>query len=228
MSKKLSNDELDERLQSAGDGYRRIDDYVNFHHKIKFMCPDGHIFSIKPSHVLSGVGCKICNGGSRRSREDINHELEITGRPERIIGNYINNKTKTLFDCGQGHTWLAQPNSVVKQNRGCPDCSEGGGYRKSLPGWVYVLKFTNFIKYGITNNLKGRLGDHKRCGDYEIILTEYYEDGTLAWNWEHSLKKKFGGRYVDETVMANGWTETLSIDLLDSVISFKDHVANSS
>jgi hypothetical protein len=218
---KLTNQEIDTRLLRDGRGYTRIDQYVNFHHKIKFKCPSGHLFSIKPSHLLSNVGCKICNGGSRRSREDINHELAASNRPVRIIGEYINNKIKTLFDCGNGHQWLAEPNSVVKQGRGCPYCAVRGGYKRNLPGWIYVLKFNDFIKYGITNNAKERLSGHKRCGDYDVVLIEHYENGDIAWNWEQHIKKTFGGRYISKSVMPNGWTETLPIEYMDRVISFK-------
>lgn len=61
----------------------------------------------------------------RLSKEDINLSLENNKRPVRMIGDYINSSTKTMFtDLICGHTWEAKPNNVVHSSSGCAECSK--------------------------------------------------------------------------------------------------------
>ena len=107
-----------------------------------------------------------------------------------MIGDYINQDTKTQFKCDYGHRWSSTPDSVMRIS-GCPKCAKYG-YKETLPGWVYVLKFENFIKFGITNNLKSRLYRHLlNNGKYELIITKCYATGKEARLVENLIKTLF-------------------------------------
>jgi len=45
----------------------------------------------------------------------------IASRGIRLIGDYVGSKTKTNFECSEGHQWEAEPDSVMS-GCGCPQC----------------------------------------------------------------------------------------------------------
>jgi hypothetical protein len=196
-----------------------IGDYLGRHVKTKFRFPCGHEGYVIPGNVLRGKGCLECHIESTRiTKEDINRRLLSRGL--EISGEYIDSGTKTEFTCQNGHKWQVIAKGVVNDGTGCPECAEHGGYKCHLPGWVYIIKFANFIKYGITNNPDRRMMDHKRTGgNFEIILLKKYEDGTIPPLMESSIKNTHGGKFVTKETMSNGWTETLPLSSLTSVLS---------
>jgi hypothetical protein len=67
-------------------------------------------------------------GRKKHTSEDISEWLRGTGI--RLVGEYTNALTKTIFECSFGHQWEARPNKI-KYGRGCPICN-GGSNNKSL------------------------------------------------------------------------------------------------
>jgi hypothetical protein len=55
----------------------------------------------------------------------------IASRGITIVGEYINVKTKTMFQCKEGHVWGA-PASNVMHGTGCPECSGNIRLNKTL------------------------------------------------------------------------------------------------
>ena len=45
----------------------------------------------------------------------------IASRGIRLTGDYVGSKTKTNFECSEGHQWEAEPGSVMS-GCGCPQC----------------------------------------------------------------------------------------------------------
>lgn len=41
--------------------------------------------------------------------------------PFTLVGEYLDSRTKTLFSCDVGHTWLATPDNICRGS-GCPHC----------------------------------------------------------------------------------------------------------
>lgn len=215
--RKRTNEDIN--LELSDRGIVMIGEYKNIHASVKFRFPCGHENISSPNNILRGSGCIKCLRQSKiRSRVEIDNELMI--RDIRLIGQYLGIMTKTEFQCLNNHKWITTPNSVLNEKTGCPECAEYGGYKSHLPGWVYIIKFANFIKYGITNNPDRRVADHKRTsGDFEIILLKKYEDGTVPLLMEKSIKNTHGGKFVTKETMSNGWTETLPLSSLTSVLS---------
>jgi len=52
----------------------------------------------------------------------VNQRLAVGGRGIRLIGDYVNNGTKTTFACDCGNIWDTTPGNVLR-GTGCPVCS---------------------------------------------------------------------------------------------------------
>jgi hypothetical protein len=216
MSKKLSKEVIRTRLLEDGRGITMIGEYVSSHSRTQFCCVNEHIWSARPGSIFSdGNGCPFCDG---LSKEVIRTRLLEDGRGITMIGEYINTRIKAEFQCLNLHRWFSTPNHVLMGN-GCPACAKYG-FNPNKIGFTYILKFDSFIKYGITNNIKRRLHEHKKnVGDYEVIMITEHKNGQNALIWENEIKQKYGGKYVTKEIMSNGYTETLSVDKMTMLMS---------
>lgn len=204
---------INEKLRSSG--ITMIGEYVDANTKTTFRCDNDHEWITRPSYIINvGCGCPVCSDRSL-TKDQIN--LDIEDRGISLIGDYTTAKSKSIFQCDQGHTWEASVTSVKNQGSGCPYCSVYG-YKTSDPGYAYVIDFGNFIKIGITNDSSRRLSEHKKQGMIRIIECRYYEDGDIPKQWERAVLEKFGGKYVTRQTLPDGWTETLPSGTAPAVI----------
>lgn len=120
LTKEIVNDRLTAR------GIIMLDKYVSQTVKSRFRCKRGHIWSARPNNVLSGKGCPECARSLIASKKRLDpHTVHnrLSGRGITLLGEYIDNRTKTLFQCGAGHTWETVP-AVIFRGGGCPKCYE--------------------------------------------------------------------------------------------------------
>lgn len=205
----LSIDDVTDRLISDGRGIRVVDYKMGSRLKSEFECVSGHRWVSTLNGIISGKnGCPYCSE-TKLTIEQVNDKLLHSGRNITQIGKYVSARTKSEFRCDEGHTWHATPDSVLRGS-GCPSCANHG-FNPQKPGWEYVLDFGHFIKFGITNNLDGRLAAHKKNGTYLVVHTQYHEIGQSALDWENDIKRTHGGRFVTKDECPDGWTETLCI-----------------
>lgn len=226
MSKvKFSKEIVNDKLSSKG--IVLVGDYEGSLIKTEFQCECGFRWFSTPNNVLQGkskhLKCKDIIGGSgnrpgaiwrKLSKDEVNARILDTGIVQ--LGDYVNSRTKTEFQCRCGCKWESTPNNILEGN-GCPVCAERG-YNPNKPGWIYILIFETFIKYGITNNTNRRFKDHEKNGRYTVALSKLYEDGKQAQLWERNIKIIFGGRFVSKEIMPDGYTETLSLDKLQALL----------
>lgn len=60
---KLTTDKFKFKLESINKNIELIDEYVDFHTKIRFKCRiDGHIWRATPANILNGCSCPVCSG----------------------------------------------------------------------------------------------------------------------------------------------------------------------
>lgn len=224
--KKLTKEIVNERLKSDDRAIRMVDDYVTDKTKSLFEClVCDHKWTPTPHNIMSRLsGCPLCHNKircyvGRLSKEEVNGRLLKDSRPLKLIGDYAGSHSKSLFQCLVcDHKWLTTSKNIIHNFSGCPVCSKHG-YSISKPGYIYILDFGDYIKYGITNNLKTRLYAHNRNnGKYTVALSKLYEDGITAQNWERNIKIIFGGRFVSKEIMPDGYTETLSHDKLQALL----------
>lgn len=216
---KLSIAEVKERCSKFEIEF--IGEYIDARTKSTFKCVCGNIWNTKPSHIFDGVGCPKCSKLAaaeklKSSKKKVNESLNE--REIELIGDYINGKTKTTFKCVCGNIWMSTPGNILK-GQGCPSCAEYG-FKLNKPAWIYVIDFGEFIKYGITNNIKVRLGKLKQSnGKYFVVITKMYETGSMAFNMEQRIKQELGGKFVTKDILPDGWTETLPKDNLEMLIN---------
>lgn len=117
MSKKLTKEIVNERIK--GRDIQLIDEYIDTQTKTGFKCGNQHYWLAEPASIMRGRGCPICNG-IRLTKEVVNDRIRDTGI--ELISEYINNETKSLFECCCGHKWLTKPAHLLSGN-GCPKCS---------------------------------------------------------------------------------------------------------
>lgn len=115
MPKKLSLEIVESRL--APRGIRLVGNFNNVQAKTEFECDKGHRWESKPNNVMSGSGCPECR---KISKEEINHRLAPRGIT--IIGNLIDTRHKSTFQCSNGHIWESNVNNILNGNE-CPECS---------------------------------------------------------------------------------------------------------
>jgi len=159
-------------------------------------------------------GCPHC---AVWTREEINVKMLDEGRDVEMIDECVSLHTRSTFRCSLGHEWRTAPNNVISGTN-CPSCARYG-FDVNKSAHSYILLFDDFIKYGITNNLKTRLAQHRTAGNFTLIESKRYDTGREALDWELNIKRTHGGNYVSRDQLPNGFTETLHPDKLDLIIS---------
>jgi hypothetical protein len=209
---KFTREIINEKISNRG--ISLLGDYLGIRTYSTFKCLAGHTWSQRPMNVMRGQGCPHCSGNARLSKDIVNEKLKE--RDIIMIDEYINARTRSVFRCVKNHEWKATPDNVMRVS-GCPTCAKYG-FVDDKPAYVYLLHFEKFIKYGITNNIKSRLSNHRRLnGNFIVISTRLYENGKDAKKWENEIKNKFGGRYATKEECPDGYTETLSVSLLEEI-----------
>jgi len=105
--KKLPYKDIKYRIESV-DGYKLLStEYTGALSKLKFMCPEGHIFWMTWNNFQRGQRCAECYRLSLCL--DINYIKEQTSilalGYKLISTKYINNNVKMKFICNKDHTF---------------------------------------------------------------------------------------------------------------------------
>lgn len=215
MGNKLCKSEIEPKLESRG--IEMVGEYLGSFFKTEFKCSSGHIWAAQARKVIGGTGCPHCHFNLKRSgKEQVNEKLKPRGI--QMIGDYLTAKIKTEFSCNHNHTWQSIPDNVIRGS-GCPECATSG-FDPTKSSDLYILRFENFLKIGITNNLNRRLEEHKKNGKYSLIVAKSFDIGYDARTLEDGIKNRFGGRFVTKEECPDGYTETFCVSILDDLISF--------
>ena len=127
-TKKLTKEEVNNRISDRG--IVMLGEYVAGHTKALFKCSKGHTWKATPANVMHSTGCPYCAGNLPLTKEIVNSRIEDRGIV--MLGEYVNNSTKTEFQCSEGHTWKTMPDSVLS-GYGCPKCgSKKAGKKRRL------------------------------------------------------------------------------------------------
>jgi hypothetical protein len=88
--------------------------------KYEFECSAGHSFKRIGYEVLKGGWCPQCRGRGRSLA--FFRELAESRGGNCLSQRYVNNVTKMMWQCSNGHTWLTIP-KVILRGRWCPKCA---------------------------------------------------------------------------------------------------------
>lgn len=222
MSSIITKDIVNQRLRDKGKNIILIGSYTKQKNKSLFRCEECYYeWEATPDNVLRRSGCPICSNitnakNQTSSKEEFGKYLSTTDRKILLVGEYTKSWNKSLFRCEVcEYKWEAKPNNI-KNGKGCPKCAKYG-FNPDKSAWSYIFERDGYIKYGITNNLEQRLGQHRRHGTILLHYSEYHDNGINAKEWESNIKRTLGGNFVSKEHCPDGWTETLSIEHLESI-----------
>jgi very-short-patch-repair endonuclease len=89
--------------------------------KTGWQCGEGHRWEARYNDILTGSGCPFCAGKAPKVPTDYHALAEKRGF--RWTGPEVpNNRTKTGWECEQGHQWEATY-SNIHRGTGCPHCA---------------------------------------------------------------------------------------------------------
>ena len=121
MSRKLSIEEMRQIAKKWG-GKCLSETYLNNHTPLLWECKIGHRWEATPKNINRGAWCHSCGGSMKLTIEEMRKLAEERGG--RCLSDiYVNNRTKLVWECSEGHTWKAVPNSV-KCGNWCPKCAK--------------------------------------------------------------------------------------------------------
>ena len=212
---KKTHEQYLEDLFSKEIDFIPLDQYIDSKTKIRHQCLNEHIISIKPNDVLNGVGCSICK---IRTTKDYQELISY-----KVLGAYINSKTKIDHQCTKGHIWSAQPRSILAGS-GCPKCSGSKYFDDTKPSLLYYIKITNlegetYYKLGITNKTVYERFHNDRAKYIEIISQKEFKTGLEARNRESELLNNYKHYRVNKPHFLNsgGNSELFEFDIQPSL-----------
>jgi hypothetical protein len=85
------------------EGYQLLDNYINSKKRLRFVCPQGHKYSMCWGNFRTGNRCAICSG-KVVTRKDVRDAFNSVGYS--LLSQYKNDNTEKLeFVCDQGHEY---------------------------------------------------------------------------------------------------------------------------
>lgn len=175
-----------------------LGDYISTHKGVKIQCDKEHTWSPPPSHITSSTPtwCPTCAGLS----SDVAKEKFITIVKEkggRVLGKYMNNRTKVSIECKMGHDWEPIPTNIMSHGYWCPVCA--GNSSK-----VGEERFRKIVELR-----SGKvLGDYKNNCTYILLECENkhqwstYPSSISSGRWCHKCRQSRGEALLDE-LLAN-------------------------
>jgi hypothetical protein len=122
MLKRLTLAEMQNIASSKG-GQCLSSEYKNAHTKLLWQCSKGHIWEATPDKIKNSKSwCHECFGRKKYSIKSMQEIAESRGG-KCLSSEYINIKSKLLWQCSEGHEWKAVPDVVVNRNSWCAECS---------------------------------------------------------------------------------------------------------
>lgn len=132
---KKTHEEFVDEMKDVNRDILILGKYKNASTKIECKClidRCGHVWSAKPSHLLSGHGCPKCShrmlGESRRlSNESFEQRMSSIHPNIKLLSAYINSNTKVKYECLiDGYVGFSLPYNL--ERGGCPRCSNAERY----------------------------------------------------------------------------------------------------
>lgn len=104
--------------------------YKNSTTKMNVICEFGHEFYISYSNLRSGKWCYKCYRNSRKNTIEDATRLAKKNNGLCLSTKYLNNNTKLLWKCQNGHIWEATFRNIVS-GYWCPFCNKKGGVQQN-------------------------------------------------------------------------------------------------
>jgi len=168
-NKKLSLDEFITKAKEVhGDLYRYDKSiYVDTYTELDIYCTrhKGY-FKQRPVNHLSGYGCTICAGNSKRTTEDFIRDAKVIHGDiydySKVI--YNGNKEPVTLICKEHGEFTVKPNAHLVSRSGCPICSASTGE---------VMVRDVLDKYNLSYKTEHMVKKTKRRFRYDFYLPDF-------------------------------------------------------
>lgn len=114
------------KLAEQKDGSCLSTVYIDNASKLKWRCSQGHTWEATYNNIQKGQWCPICFSGRRGESRRIPlteiKELAVAKGGRCLSNDYVNNRTKLVWECRQGHQWNATLGHI-KRGQWCPHCA---------------------------------------------------------------------------------------------------------
>lgn len=106
--------------------------YEGDNEKMSWQCAKGHTWEASPGQIKGtrsrkGTWCPTCfetrRGASQRLSINDLKEIARQKGGKCLSENYINARTKLLWECSKGHSWEAVADTIKNRNSWCPVCA---------------------------------------------------------------------------------------------------------
>lgn len=219
MAKKKTHNQYVQELLNKNILYSPKELYINSATPILHECLNGHEWSIRPNHILSGINCPKCSPNRRKTTEEYKKDLLMKNINFIVLEPYLNARTPILHQCSYGHQWRPTPDNTLK-GQGCPSCSILG-FDPGKPAMLYYIKIISYhqevyYKVGITNNSVEKRFSHDKDKIVQILMQKHFALGSEARLEEQSILKKYKDKRVKITdfLKSGGNTELFETDIL--------------
>jgi hypothetical protein len=103
--------------------------------KLTWQCSEGHIWEANPHNVKNGGWCPVCAQKIRaeKRKTHIIEEMQtfaISKGGQCLSIKFVNVKDSLLWECAEGHQWMANADNIINGGKWCPPCS--GNQLKTL------------------------------------------------------------------------------------------------
>ncbi|MCH1473284.1 MAG: hypothetical protein L7V85_05170 [Bacteroidia bacterium] len=161
--------------------------YKTLNTKLKWQCSKGHTWESIPNSIMRGTWCPVCAGKAKKTIQDM-QELAYARGGKCLSKNYINGKTKLIWECANGHIWKAKYDNI-QQGKWCPDCSTGLSERICRTYFEEVFKVPFPNTKGISW-LRNDKGNFLELDGYSNTLQLAFEhQGTQHYEGESYFEK---------------------------------------
>ena len=94
--------------------------------KATFECSKGHTFDVSYSHLINrkGMGCAACHGNQKKTEADYHALAEKRGGATWHGPMPQNIRSKTLWQCKNGHLFMSRFNLFKTRDADCLECSD--------------------------------------------------------------------------------------------------------
>jgi len=214
-SMRLTIDQVDSDLTRLS--LERVGSYINSVSPTLCVCLT---CSRYVSPTLGGVRqgttrCKYCSWAKNAKAQTLPVEQADTICLKKNlirVGDYVNAHSPIEVNCLTCNTTFFPVISGLKAGGSCPSCAYFG-FNPSKPAYFYVIQNEQWLKCGITNNLKERLAKHRRQGLTTALHNLYFESAhdaiAVEIKWRAYIKTFPVSDRATKSDIRDGFTETV-------------------
>lgn len=136
--------------------------YKNNNQKLDYICPEGHIHSIRWSDWQQGIRCPYCVNLGKPTTNFIRNEFEKE-KYKLLTTEYKNSKQKLDYVCPEGHT-CAIPWSDWRYGVRCPLCYRENNRGENHPSWKGGISCEPYCEVWVEKEFKKMI---KERDDYQ-------------------------------------------------------------